>query len=136
MLRVLGHNMSKYFSVVILDGISITVSICMASDSPHEEISVFVELERFDEIVQLMFAFCWQQIKFVPKHKIPRLMASESPELKEPKNLAPHCAHDKPIAFLVTGVAGTKKKVYPVYSSLSQRILFLPKTTQKNLLLG
>ena len=36
--------MSKYYSVVILDGISTTACIYMASDCAHEEISVFVEL--------------------------------------------------------------------------------------------
>ena len=47
----LGRIMSKYFSVVILDGISTTACIYMASDCAYEEISVFVELERFDQSV-------------------------------------------------------------------------------------
>ena len=50
--------MSKDFSVVIIDGISTTACIYMASDCAHEEISVFVELDRFDQSVQLTFVFC------------------------------------------------------------------------------
>ena len=50
-LAGLDHFMIKYFSAVILDGISTTACIYMASDCAHEEISVFVELERFDQNV-------------------------------------------------------------------------------------
>ena len=53
----LGHNISKYLPIVILDGILTTACIYMASDCAHEKISVFVELERFDQSVPLSFVY-------------------------------------------------------------------------------
>ena len=47
-----------------------------------------------------------------------------------PQNLAAHSLDDKPMAFLVTGVAATNMKVCPFFSSSSQRIFLLLKVSQ------
>ena len=60
----LRHYMSKYFSVVILDGISTKAWVYMASNWAREKNSVFVELERFDQSAQLTVIFHGQQIPF------------------------------------------------------------------------
>ena len=125
--------MSKYFSVVILDGISTTACIYMASDCAHEEIIVFVEPERHDQSVQLTFVFCLLQVQFSNKHRIPRLMAPKFSEFLLPKKLGSLCVDDKPMAFLVTGVAGTNLKVCFVFFPHQANVYFNCRNFCKNM---
>ena len=128
-------SVSKYFSVVILDGISTTACILMASDCAHEEISVFVENDRFDQSVQLTFVFCWQQIPFPPSTESQDWWHPKSPEVILPENLAAHCVDDKPMAFLITDVAETTIKVC-LFFLIRPTHLFIAENVAKTWLIG
>ena len=92
----LRRYMSKYFSVVILDGISTQALVYMASDWAREKNSVFVELERFDQSAQLTVIFHWQQIPFSSSIESQDWRHAKSLEVILPENLAAHCVDDKP----------------------------------------
>ena len=118
--------MSRYISVFFLDGISTTVCISMAADCAYEKTCLLVEcpayVRFFTAIIFQFSSSIESQDWWLPKNSDVILLKKTA-----------HCVDDKPMAFLVTGEAGTKMKIRPVFFPHQAKASFRCQKRRKQL---
>ena len=100
----------------------------MASDCAHEETSVFVQFERFDQSVKLMFVLTAIKYQFPQSRESQDWWLPKSSEVILLKTGGEWMMNEWPLWLLVK--LEPRRKFALFISSSSQRIFLLPKTLQ------